>query len=64
MHAQGVEVIARLHHDVEQVRHRRALVTADIGHAGLQQGLGDREDAFAAKDLVIAQFEQFNFSGE
>ena len=40
---------------VEQVRHRRALIAADIRHAGLQQRLGDREDAFAAEGLAFTQ---------
>jgi DNA-binding transcriptional LysR family regulator len=31
------------------VRHRRALVAAHVGHAGLQQRLGDGQDAFAVE---------------
>ena len=64
MHAEGVEIIARLHHHIEQVRHRCALVAADIRHARLQQCLGHREDALAAKSVTVAQFERFNFGGE
>ena len=39
---------------VEQVRDRRALVAADVGHARLQQRLGDREDALAVEGLAGA----------
>ena len=64
VHAQGVEVVARLHHHVQEVRHRRALVTADIGHARLQQRLGYSEDAFAVEYVAITQFERLDFGGE
>ena len=46
---------------VEQMRDRRALVAADIGHARLQQRLGDREDAFAAEGLAVAELERLHF---
>ena len=55
VHAQLVQVGLGLDHHVEQVRHRRALVAADIGHAVLQQRLGDREDAFAIEGRARAQ---------
>ena len=42
---------------VDQVRDRRALVAGDVGHAGLQQRLGDRQDAFAAEFLAGAELE-------
>ena len=61
MHAELGEQVLGLDHDVEQVRHRRALVAADIAHAGLQQRLGDREDAFAAEYVAVAQLERFHF---
>ena len=61
MHAEVGEQVLGLDHHVEQVRHRRALVAADIAHAGLQQRLGDREDAFAAEDVAVAQLERFHF---
>jgi len=35
--------------DVEKVRHRRALIAADVAHARLQERLGDGKNAFAAK---------------
>ena len=54
----------RLHHHVEQVRHRRALVAADVGHARLQQRLGDREDAFAVEGLAVAEAQGLDFLSE
>ena len=48
------QVVLRLDEHVHQVRHRRALVAADVGDARLQQRLGDREDAFAVKHLAAA----------
>ncbi len=42
---------------VDQVRHRRALIAADIAHARLQQRLGDGDDAFAVKGLAVAEPE-------
>src|SRR5437762_3454020 len=47
------ERIVRVGQDVDQVRDRRARITADVAHAGLEQRLGDRENAFAAKDLAF-----------
>ena len=57
----SAEQILGIHHDVEQMRHRRALVAADIAHARLQQRLGDREDALAAKRLAVAQPQRIHF---
>ncbi len=61
VHAEVGEQVLGLDHDVEQVRHRRALIAADIAHAGLQQCLGDREDAFATEDVAVAELERFHF---
>ena len=61
MHAEVGEQVLGLDHHVEQVRDRRALVAADIAHAGLQQRLGDREDALAAEDLAVAQLQRLHF---
>ena len=49
-----VEQAASLHEDVEQVRDRRSLIAPDIGHAGLEQPLGDGENAFAMEGLTGA----------
>ena len=40
----------------------RALIAADIGDAGLEQRLGDRQNAFAAEDLAFAQLEVLDLS--
>ena len=55
MDAELVEQVLRFDQHVDQMRHRRALVAADIGDAGLQDRLGDGEDALAAEDLAVAQ---------
>ena len=64
VHAELVQVVARLHHHVEQVRHRRALVAADVGHARLQQRLGHGEDALAVEGLAVAEAEGLYFLSE
>jgi hypothetical protein len=64
VHAELVEVVLRLHHDVEKVRDRRALVAADVRHARLQQRLGDREDAFAVEGLAVAEAQGLYFLSE
>ena len=46
---------------VDKMRDRRALVAGDVGHAGLQQRLGDGEDAFAAEFLAGAELELLDF---
>ena len=46
---------------IDEMRDRRALVAGDIGHAGLQQRLGDGEDAFAAEFLAGAEPELLDF---
>ncbi len=64
MHAELVEQVLRFDQHVDQMRDRRALVAADIGHARLQDRLGDREDALAAEDLAVAQAQRAHFLGE
>ena len=61
MHTQLVHVRLGLHHDVEQVRDRCALVAAHITHARLQQALGDGQNAFAMKDLARAHAQGLDF---
>src|SRR4030095_11007684 len=48
------ERVVRVGQDVDQVRDRRARISADVADAGLEQRLGDGEDAFAVKDLAFA----------
>jgi hypothetical protein len=65
VHAQLVEQLARIGQHVHEVRHRRALVAADVGDAGLQQRLGDGEDALAGEGLAGAkpQLGDFRLEG-
>ena len=49
---------------VHQVRDRRALIAADVAHAGLQQRLGDRQDALAAKLRALADAKLSDFLRE
>ena len=62
MHAELVEHILGVGEHVHQMRNRRALIAADIGDAGLQQRLGDGENAFAAEFLAFAEFEILHFA--
>ncbi len=61
MDAELVEQVLALDQHVDQMRHRRALIAADIGHARLQDRLGDREDAFAAEYLAVAEAQGAHF---
>src|SRR5471030_2163493 len=58
MDAKFVEQILAFDQHVDQMRDRRALVAADIGNACLEDCLGDREDAFAAKDFALAETQR------
>ena len=64
MHAKIVEHVLRVGEHIHQMRDRRALIAADIGDAGLQQRLGDREDALAAKYIARAELEILDFASE
>ena len=64
MHAEVGHHVLGVDQHVEQMRDRRALVAAHIGDAGLQQRLGHREDALAAKGLAVAELERFDFFAE
>ena len=64
MHTQLGQVVARLDQDVEEVGDRRALVAADVRHAGLQQRLRDGEDALAMERLTGAEPEAAYFPVE
>ena len=62
---------AKLVHDVlgvgehiHEMRDRRALISGDVRNAGLQQGFGDRENAFAAKDFAGLKPQVLNFALE
>jgi hypothetical protein len=61
MHAQLIEHVLGVGQNVHQMRDRRTLVAPDVGDAGLQQRLGDRKNALAAKNLARAELEIFDF---
>src|SRR3990172_12791051 len=44
--------------------HGRAGVAADIGHARLEESLGDGENALPPKDLPLTELELLDFFGE
>ena len=50
--------------DVEEMGDRRARIAAHVGHAGLQQRLGDGEDALAPEHLPVSQRQLLDFLGE
>jgi hypothetical protein len=60
MHAEVADDVLGIDQDIEQVRDRRALITADIAHARLQQRLGHREDALAAEGLAVAELKRLH----
>ncbi len=62
MHAEFVEHILGVGEHIHQMGNRRALITADIGNAGLQQRLGDRENALAAEFIAFAKFKILHFA--
>ncbi len=49
---------------IHQMGNRRALIAADIGHAGLKQRLGDGEDTLAVKCLALAETQQLHLFSE
>ena len=55
VNAQLAQDVVGVGQHVHQVRDGRALVTGDIGDAGLQQGFGHRQDAFAVEFIALAQ---------
>ena len=61
MNAELAHDVFGIDQDIEQVRHRRALIAADIGDAGLQQRLGDGKDAFAVEGVAVAQLQRLHF---
>src|SRR5262245_63544174 len=60
MHAEIADDVLGIDQNVEQVRHRRALIAADVAHAGLQQALGHREDALAVEGFALAERERLH----
>ena len=62
MHAELGHDLLRVGEHIHQMGNRRALIAADIGNAGLQQRLGDRENAFAAEFLAFSKFKILHFA--
>ena len=58
MHPERFEDLAGVVEHVHHVGDRRPLIAADVGDSGLEQRLGDREDAFAVEDVALAQPER------
>ena len=63
VHAELAENVLRIGQHVHQMRDRRALIAADIADAGLQQRLGDGQNAFAAENVPVAQFAGLRLRG-
>ena len=64
VHAETLHFVLGLDQHVEQMPHRRALIAADIGDAGLQQRLGDGDDALAVKRIAVAELQLLDFAFE
>ena len=67
----GFEMDAELGHvgggigeHIHEMRNRRSLIAADIADAGLQQRLGDRQNALAAEFLAVAKFQVLDVAGK
>jgi hypothetical protein len=56
-----LEDFMRIGQHIHQVGNRRALVACHIGDAGLQQGLGHRQNALAAELAARAKMQRLNF---
>ena len=61
VHTELREIRLRLDEHIEKMRNGRALITADVRDARLQQRLGDRDDAFAVKRIAAAEPQAVNF---
>ena len=61
MDAELLEDVVGVGEHVHQVRDRRALVARHVGHAGLEQRLGDGENALAAEFVAVAEIELLDF---
>jgi hypothetical protein len=64
VHAQLGQDVVGVGQHVHQVRDGCALVAGHVRDAGLQQRLGDGQDALAAKLVALAQAQLFNFLRE
>ncbi len=57
MHSEVGENVVGIGQNVHQMRDGRTLVTGDVGDAGLEERLGDCEDALAAEDVALAEMK-------
>ena len=64
MNAQFGQDVVGIGQHIHQMRNGCPLVARHIGHAGLQQGLGDRQYAFAVKLFAGTQLEFFDLRKE
>ena len=64
VHAELAEDLLGVRQHVHQMRDRRALVAADVGDPGLQQRLGDGENALAAELRAFAEAQRLDFFRE
>ena len=64
MHAELAQYVLRVRQHVHQVGDRRALVAGDVADAGLQQRLGDGEDALAAEFLAFGEAQVLDLACE
>ena len=64
MDAHFIHQFLGIEQHIKQVRNRRALITANIGNARLQQSLGNGQNTLAVKDLAVAEPQRFHFLAE
>ncbi len=64
MHAELRQDVLGIGEHIHQMRDGRPLVAADIGHPGLQQRLGDGENALAAEFRARAEPQRLDLFGE
>ena len=61
MHAELGHDVLCIDQHIEQMRHRRALISADVGNPGLQQRFGYGQDSFAVEGLAVAKLQGLHF---
>ena len=64
VHPKLIQDRAGIIQHVHQMADRRTLITADIGNAGLQQRLGDGENALAFEGITVAKPQNLDFLPE
>jgi hypothetical protein len=64
VYAELIQYLARIGENVHQVRDGRALIAADVGHTGLQKGLGNSKYGLALEHLAGSEPERLNFARE